>query len=72
MIKKLHCIRTLKRKPTLPIYILQSLQGHLCVVRSLIPFLDNSSDAAFFIALRTNSQIFGAREDTVYLQKHNE
>ena len=53
-------------------YILQSLQGHLYVVQSLISFLNNSCDAASLIASRTNSQIFGASEDMVSVPKYTE
>ena len=57
-------------KPTLPVYVLQSLQGHLSVVQSLISLLNNSSDVVFLIALGTNSQIYGAREDMVSMPKY--
>ena len=57
---------------TLPMYILQSLQGHLSVVQSLIYFLKNSSGVAFLIALGTNSQIFGARKDMISLPSYCE
>ena len=42
--------------------ILQSLQRYLSAVQSLISFLNNSSNLAFLIALRTNSQICEARK----------
>ena len=52
--------------------ISQSLPGHLSVVQSLISFLKNLSDVVFLIALWTNSQIFGAREDMVSVSKLTE
>ena len=63
---------TVLTKPTLLMYILQSLLGHLSVVQSLISFLKNSSDVAFLIALGTNSKIFGAGEDMVSVPKYTE
>ena len=53
-------------------YILQNLQGYLSVVQSLISFLNNSSDVAFLIAIGTNSQISGAREDMVSVPNYIE
>ena len=53
-------------------YVLQSLQGYLSVVQSLISLLNNSSDVVFLIALGTNSQIYEAREDMVSMPKYTE
>ena len=51
-------------------YILQSLQGHLPVVQSLISFLNNSRVVLFLIALGTNLQIFVVKEDMVSVPKY--
>ena len=50
-------------KPTLPIYVLQSLQGHLSVVQDFIFSLNISNEFALLMSLGTNSHIFGASED---------
>ena len=55
---------------TLPMYILQSLPGHLPVIQSLICFLNNSSDVVFLIAIGANSHISGARQDMVSAPKY--
>ena len=57
-------------KPTLPMYLLQSLQGHLSVVQSFILFLKISSDFAFLISQGTISHILGAREDMLSVPKY--
>ena len=57
-------------KPTLPMYLLQSLQGHLSVVQSFIFFEKISSDFAFLISQWTISHILGAREDMVSVPKY--
>ena len=44
---------------TLPMYLLQSLQGHLFVVQSFIFSLKISSDIVFLISQETNSHILG-------------
>ena len=59
-------------KPTLPMYLLQSLQGHLPVVQSFILFLKISSDFAFLISQGTISHILGAREDMLSVPKYAE
>ena len=51
-------------------YNSQSLQGHSSIVQSLISFLNNSSDVLILLALGTNSQIFGVREDMVSVPKY--
>ena len=50
-------------KPTLSMYLLQSLQGHLFVVQSFIFFKKISSDFAFLISQGAISYILRARED---------
>ena len=57
-------------KPTLPMYLLQSLQGHSSVVQSFIILKKISSDFAFLISQRTISHIFGAREDILSVPKY--
>ena len=57
-------------KPTLPIYVLQSLQGHLSVVQNFIFSLNISSEFAFLMLLGINPYIFGAREDMLSVPKY--
>ena len=56
-------------KPTLPMYFLQSLRGHLSVVQSICS-LKTSNEFAFLISLRTISHILGAREDMLSVPKY--
>ena len=58
-------------KPTLPMYLLQSLQGHLSVVQSFIYFKKTSSDIAFLISQGTISHILEAREDMLSVPKYS-
>ena len=58
-------------KPVLPVYLLQSLQGHLFFVQSSIFSLKISSDFAFFILKGTISHILGAREGMLSVPKSN-
>ena len=57
-------------KPTLPIYVLQSLQGHLSVVQNFIFSLNISNEFALLMSLGTNSHIFGASEDMLSVPKY--
>ena len=57
-------------KPTLPIYVLQSLQGHLSVVQNFIFSLNFPSEFAFLVVLGINSHILGASEDILSVPKY--
>ena len=57
-------------KPTLPIYVLKSLQGHLSVVKNFIFPLNISNEFALLILLGINSNIFGSSEDMLSVPKH--
>ena len=57
-------------KPTLPMYVLQSLQGHLSVVQDFIFSLNISNEFALLMLLGTNSHIFGASEDMLSVPKY--
>ena len=50
-------------KRSMSIYLLQNLQGHLCVGQSFIFYLKISSDFAVLISKGTNSHILGARKN---------
>ena len=55
--------RRLNEVNTLPLYFLQSLQGHLSVAQSFIFSLKISSDFGFLILQGAIAHILGARED---------
>ena len=58
-------------KPTLPMYLLQSLQGHLSVVQSFVFFFKKiSSDFALLISQGMISHILGTREDMLSVPKY--
>ena len=57
-------------KPTLPIYVLQSLQGHLSVVQNFIFSLNIPNEFALLISLGINSHILGASEDMLSVPKY--
>ena len=57
-------------KPTLPIYILQSLQGHLSVVQNFIFSLNIPNEFAHLISLEINSRILGASEVMLPVPKY--
>ena len=57
-------------KPTLPIDVLQSLQGHLSVVQNFIFSLNIPNEFALLISLGFNSHIFGASEDMLSVPKY--
>ena len=57
-------------KPTLPIAVLQSLQGHLSVVQNFIFTLNISNESALLMSLGTNSHILGASEDILSVPKY--
>ena len=56
-------------KPTLPIYVLQSLQGHLSVVQNFIFSLNIPNEFALLISLGINPHILGASEDMLSVPK---
>ena len=55
-------------KPTLPMYLSQSLQGHL--LRRALFLKKMSSDFAFLISQGTISHILGARKDMLSVPKY--
>ena len=57
-------------KPTLPIYVLQSLQGHLTVVQNFIFSLNVPNEFALLISLRINPHILGTSEDMLSVPKY--
>ena len=57
-------------KPTLPIYDLQSLQGHLSVVQNFIFSLNISNEFVLLMLLGINPHILGASEDMLSVPKH--
>ena len=57
-------------KATLPIYVLQSLQGHISVVQNFIFSLNTSSEFMFPVSLEINSHILGANEDMHSVPKY--
>ena len=56
-------------KPTLPMHILQSLQGHVSFVQNVIFSLNIPSEFAFLMSLVINSHILGIRECRLKLNK---
>ena len=57
-------------KPTLPIYVLQSLQGHLSVVQNFIFSLNISNKFVFLMSLENNTHILRASEDMLSVPKY--
>ena len=57
-------------KPSLPIYVLQGLQGHLSVVQNFTFSLNISNEFALLMSLGANSHIFGASEDMLSVPKY--
>ena len=57
-------------KPTLPIYVLQSLQGHLSVGQNFIFSLNIPNEFALLMSLGINSHILGANEDMLSVPKY--
>ena len=57
-------------KPTLPIHVLQSLQGHLSVAQNFIFSLNIPNKFALLLLLGINSQMFGASEDMLSVAKY--
>ena len=57
-------------KITLPIYVSQSLQGHLSVVQNFIFSSNISNEFALLILLGINSYILGASEDMPSVPKY--
>ena len=58
-----------QRKPTLPMYLLQSLQRHLSVTLKFVFSWKISSDLVFLITQGTISPILGTREDILSVPK---
>ena len=57
-------------KSTLPIYVLQSAQGHLSVAQSFSFSLNIPSGFAFLMLLGINLNILGASEDMLSVPKY--
>ena len=57
-------------KPTLPMYVLQSLQGHLSFVQNFIFSLNIPGEFVFLMSLGIDSHILGASEDMLSVPKH--
>ena len=57
-------------KPTLPIYVLQSLQGYLSVVQNIIFSINVPNEFALLMSLGINSHILGASEDMLSVPKY--
>ena len=58
-------------KPTLPLYVLQSLQGHLSSVdHNFIFSLNIPNEFALLISLGINSHILGASKDMLSVPKY--
>ena len=57
-------------KPSLPMNVLQSLQGHLSVAQNFIFTLNISSEFAFLMSPRINSHILGASEDILSVPEY--
>ena len=55
---------------SLPIYVLQSLQGHLSVVQNFIFYLNIPNEFALLILLGINPHILGASEDILFVLKY--
>ena len=60
---------TFQMKPTLPIYVLQGLQGHLSVVQNFIFYLNIPNEFALLMSLGINPNILGASEDILSVSK---
>ena len=57
-------------KPTLPLYVLQSLQGHLSIAQDLIFSLNIPNEFALLMPLGITSHILRAREDKLSVPKY--
>ena len=57
-------------KLTLPLYVLQSLQGHLFVVQNFIFSLNIPNELALLMSLGINSHILGASKDMLSVPKY--
>ena len=57
-------------KPALPIYVLQSLQGHLSIFQNILFSLNFASEFAFLVVLGINSHNLRASEDMFSVPKY--
>ena len=58
-------------KPTLRIYVLQSLQGRLYVVQNFIFSLNIPNEFAILMSIGINPHILGTSEDMLSVPKYN-
>ena len=57
-------------KPSLAIYVLQSLQGHLCVAQNFSFCLNIPNEFALLMSLETSFHVLGAPEDMLSIPKY--